>query len=168
MTNLTLLAAAVTAATQSAGLPAREGVHPAEVEQRLSFLVEDWTIEGAETTYRENCEWYAQRSFVVCNTVDRESGSPQHSVSILGWSAAGQNYTYHHYNQSGRSRSETCFPSAEGGLTCVTDRRDGAKLIQTRSHIWPVPGGAAFRHERSENGGPWAETVRIKYVPRKK
>lgn len=48
------------------------GVHPADVEQRLSFVVNDWPIEGAEATYRENCEWYADRSFVVCNTVNVE------------------------------------------------------------------------------------------------
>ena len=93
--------------------PAFAGVHPQEVEQRLSFIVGDWTIEGAEATYRENCEWYAERSFVVCNTVDRENGQPVHSVSIIGWSAATRNYTYHHYNQSGRSRSETCFANSQ-------------------------------------------------------
>ena len=42
------------------------GVHPPEVEERLAFLVEDWTIAGAEGTYRETCEWYAEWSFVVC------------------------------------------------------------------------------------------------------
>lgn len=143
------------------------GVHPTEVEQRLSFLVNDWTIEGAEATYREHCEWYAERSFVVCNTVDREDGTPVQSVSILGWSALTQNYTYHHYGQNGRSRSETCFASAQKGLTCLYQRRDGPKLIESRSHIWPVQGGAAFRNERSENGGEWKATVRLKYVPRK-
>ena len=144
------------------------GVHPAEVEQRLSFIVNDWTIEGAESTYRENCEWYPERSFVVCNTVDRESGTPLRSVSILGWSAATQTYTYHNYGQSGRSRSETCFANDRAGLTCLYSRRDGAKLIESRSHIFPVAGGAAFYNERSENGGPWKETVRLKYVPRKR
>ena len=152
----------------AASATANAGVHPAAVEQRLAFIVNDWTIEGAEATYRETCEWYAQRSFVVCNTVDREGGSPAHSVSILGWSEATQNYTYHNYGDSGRSRSETCFANALGGLTCLNQRRDGAKLIESRSHIWPVAGGAAFRNERSENGGPWKETVRIKYVPRKR
>lgn len=74
------------------GLPAAAstGVHPPHVEQRLSFLVNDWTIDGAEATYRENCEWYSERSFVVCNSEDRESGKPVRSVSILGWSAASQ------------------------------------------------------------------------------
>ena len=152
--------------TGSAG--AEAGVHPPEVEQRLAFLVGDWTIEGAEATYREHCSWYAERSFVVCNTVDREGGTPAHSVSILGWSAAGQNYTYHNYGQSGRSRSETCFANDRAGLTCLYERRDGAKLIESRSYIYPVAGGAAFYNERSENGGPWTETVRLKYVPRKR
>lgn len=142
--------------------------HPTEVEQQLSFIVNDWTIEGAEHTYRENCQWYAERSFVVCNTVDSESGKPVHSVSILGWSAATQNYTYHHYGQSGRSRSETCFANERAGLTCLYSRRDGAKLIESRSHIYPVAGGAAFYNERSENGGPWKETARLKYLQRKR
>lgn len=151
----------------SSAAAAQAGVHPAEVEQRLSFIVNDWTIEGAEATYRETCEWYADRSFVVCNTVDRDGGTPAHSVSILGWSAAAHNYTYHHYGQNGRSRSETCFANEQGGLTCLGHRRDGPKLIESRSYIWPVAGGAAFRNERSEDGGPWKETVRLKYVPRK-
>lgn len=146
---------------------ANAGVHPPEVEQRLAFLVNDWSIAGSEATYRETCEWYADRSFVVCNSEDRESGKQVRSVSILGWSAATQNYTYHHYAQNGRSRSETCFASSHGGLTCLGQRRDGPKLIESRSHIWPLSGGAAFRNERSENGGPWKNTVALKYVPRK-
>ena len=145
---------------------AMAGVHPAEVEQRLAFIVGDWTIGGAQATYRENCQWYERRSFVVCNTIDRESGSPVHSVSILGWSAATQNYTYHHYGQDGRSRSETCFANDRAGLTCLYNRRDGAKLIESRSHIYPVARGAEFYNERSENGGPWRETVRFTYIPR--
>lgn len=142
------------------------GAHPPEVERRLSFLVNDWTIEGAEATYRENCEWYAERSFVVCNTEDRESGEPVYRVSIFGWSVATQNFTYHHYAQNGRGRTETCFANESGGLICLSQRRDGAKLIESRSYTVPLDGGAAFRAERSENGGPWTETVNLKYVPR--
>jgi hypothetical protein len=158
---LTLLAWASPAA-------ALAGVHPSEIEQRLAFLANDWTIKGAEATYRENCEWYSERSFVVCNSEDSESGKPVRSVSIFGWSAASQNYTYHHYAEDGRSRSETCFANNQGGLTCLGQRRDGPKLVESRSHIWPVQGGADFRSERSENGGAWKETVRLKYVPRKR
>lgn len=147
---------------------AQSQAHPPEVEKQLSFMVNDWTVEGKEATYRETCQWYAERSFVVCNTVDRERGPTTHSVGILGWSAATRNYTYHHYSQFGRSRSEACYPNDRAGLTCVYADRDGAKLVESRSHIWPVPGGAVFRHEQSENGGPWKETVRLNYVPRKR
>lgn len=149
-----------------AAAPLQAGVHPPEVEKRLSFIVGDWTIEGAERTFRETCKWYAGRSFVVCNSVDRESGKPELSVSILGWSAASRNYTYHHYGQDGRSRSETCFANDRGGLICLGERRDGASLVQTRSDVSPVDGGAAFRSERSVDGGPWSEAVRFKYVLR--
>lgn len=162
MTNMGLLLAA--ALFQSA---APTGVHPHEVERQLAFLVNDWTIEGLEASYRETCRWYHQRSFVVCETTDRSEGEPAHSVSILGWSAAANHYTYHHYSQSGRSRSETCFANEQQGLTCLGERRTETGLIQSRSHIWPVEGGAAFRNERSLNGGPWTETVSLKYVPRR-
>jgi hypothetical protein len=163
MTGLALLIASV----MTAQVPEAQGVHPPEVERQLAFLVEDWTIEGMEATYRETCRWYHGRSFVVCETVDRSEGEPQQSVSILGWSAAASHYTYHHYGQNGRSRSETCFANDLQGLTCLGERRTDDRLIQSRSHIWPVEGGAAFRSERSENGGPWTETVSLKYVPRR-
>lgn len=142
------------------------GAHPPEVERQLSFLVNDWTIAGSEATYRETCRWYHQRSFVVCESVDTSEGVPSHSVSILGWSAATKNYTYHHYGQNGRSRTETCFANDQRGLTCLGERRTDAGLVQSRAHIWPVEGGAEFRSERSVNGGPWSETVRLKYLPR--
>lgn len=63
-------------------------VHPPEVERQLAFLVADWTIEGYEKNYRETCSWYADRNFVVCETLNQTEASPQRSVSILGWSAA--------------------------------------------------------------------------------
>jgi len=146
---------------------AMAGVHPPEIEQQLSFLAQDWTIEGYEGKYRETCTWYAERSFVVCDSLDETEATPARSVSIFGWSAQTSTFTYHHYAQNGRSRTEPCFANERGGLTCVGERRTDTGLIQFRSHIWPVPGGAEFRSERSENGGPWSETTSLKYIPRK-
>ena len=143
------------------------GVHPIDVEQQLAFLVNDWTIEGYEEKYRETCTWWHNRSFVICESLDETEGSPNHSVSIFGWSASTKTYTYHHYAQDGRSRSETCFPNEQRGLTCLGERRTEAGIIQSRSHIWPEAGSAPFRSERSQNGGPWTETIRLKYVARK-
>ena len=151
----------------AASAASQAGVHPPELEGQLAFLVNDWTIEGHESKYRETCTWYEARSFVVCDTLDKTESTPARSVSILGWSAATKNYTYHHYAQDGRSRSETCFANDLKGLTCLGERRTDTGIVQSRSYIWPVAGGAAFRNERSTNGGPWSETVRLKYVPRK-
>ncbi len=82
----------------------------------------------------------AERSFVACMSVDRKGGTLAQSVSILGWSAASQNYTYRHYAQDGRSRSETCFANELRGLSCIIDRRNGIKLIQPALHArgWAV------------------------------
>ena len=151
--------------------PAVAGVHPPEVEQRLSIAVGDWTIEGMEGAYRETCDWYPGRSFVVCNTVEREKGQESRSVSILGWSAQDRTYTYHHYGDSGRSRSERGFPSEAGGLVYLGERNGPDGLTQTRSTLDPLPGGAKgamFRQERSINGGAWKQSVTLKYVPYRK
>ena len=138
--------------------PAAAAVHPPEVERRLAFDDNDWTIEGSETAYRETCRWYHQRSFVVCETVDQNGGAPAHSVSILAWSAATNNYTYHHYAQNGRSHSETCFADELQGLTCLGERRTETGLVQSRSHrlgcarmygTWSSKGAASASAEES-------------------
>jgi hypothetical protein len=95
-----------------------------------------------------------------------DAGRPRSQRQHPRLVAATKNYTYHHYDQNGRSRSETCFANELQGLTCLGERRTDAGLVQSRSHIWPVQGGAAFRNERSVNGGAWSETVRLKYIPR--
>lgn len=143
------------------------GVHPAENEQRLAFLVGDWTIEGHEADYRETCRWWHDNSFVICETQDRTEGEAVHSVSLFGWSAAARHYTYHHYAQTGRSRSETCLAHDQGGLTCLGQRDTDTGQVRTRSRVWPVEGGLQFVAERSLNGGDWQESVRLKYVPRR-
>lgn len=148
--------------------PAHAGAHPEAVERSLAFLVNDWTIEGLEDRYRETCSWWEDRSFVICETTDATDGNPLRSVSIFGFSATGRHYTYFHYGQSGRSRSETCFPHQPAGLTCLGQRQTEVGHIQTRSRIWPVTGGAQFVAERSLNGSDWQETVSLKYVPRAK
>ncbi|WP_066554253.1 hypothetical protein [Croceicoccus bisphenolivorans] len=144
---------------------ASAGVHPEAVENGMAFLVNDWTILGYEGKYRETCRWWHENSFVICETTDDTEDPAQHSVSMFGWSEAGKHYTYYHYGQDGRSRSETCFANAEGGLTCLGGRTGEAGLIHTRSRIWPIAGGAQFVAERSVNGSDWGETVRLQYVP---
>jgi hypothetical protein len=78
------------------GQSATGGVHDLNVDVRLAALVGDWTLEGHEETYRELCEWFADRAFVVCRSADTADGSS--GVSILGYSKSEQMFTYHHYD----------------------------------------------------------------------
>ena len=141
------------------------GVHPPEVEQQLAFIAGDWTIKGLEANYRDHCAWFGSKSFVVCDTDDRRHGA-HHSIAVLGWSAAESRYTYQQYDDSGRSRTERCYPNGQKGLTCLGDASNKDGLLQTRTYIWPTPTGLGIRQEKSLNAGPWADVGQVAYVRR--
>ena len=144
---------------------AAANAHPAEVEQQLAFMVGDWTIKGLEANYRDNCTWFDARSFVICDTTDNRRGN-HHSIAVLGWSAAGGHYTYHQYDESGRSRTEPCYANSEKGLTCLGEMRTKDGLVQTRSFIWPTATGLGIRQEKSVNAGMWTDVGRVDYIRR--
>ena len=147
--------------------PAAAGVHPPEVEQQLAFIAGDWTIHGYEGRYLDHCTWFDARSFVICDTDDRRHGT-HHSIAILGWSAADGHYTYQQYDDSGRSRTESCYANSEKGLTCLGKARTKESLVETRSYIWPTTTGLGLRQEKSVNAGPWTDVGRVDYVPKAK
>lgn len=146
------------------------GVHPPDVEARLALFVNNWTIEGLESAYREDCAWYHDRSFVVCNTTEVEDGKTMHSVSVLGWSSRSKTYSYLHYSSTGGSRTETGYPLENGGVVFLGERQTTQGFSQTRSEITPVAGGGGpgfhFRQTRAVNGGEWKPTVTFRYLPR--
>lgn len=159
-----LCAGAVVLAAILAG-PAQADVHEADITTRLNYLVGDWTVEGQEQTYRERCEWYGERAFVVCNSEDSTDGS--RSVSILGYSRATNRFTYHNYNSRGTSRSESGFPHGELGIVYTDARALAAGEARTQTTLTPQPNGRMnFRLERSINGGPWEVVADFDYVPR--
>ena len=157
------LALVMLAAAQAAPVTS---VHPPEIEARLAKVVGDWTVAGQEATYRETCEWYGPRAFIVCNTTDTSDGSM--SRSILGYSKDKQRFTYHNYSASGSSRSELGFPHGTNGIVYTDERpsKDGLARVTT----WVEPqadGRVRFRQARSVNGGAWEEVADFHYVRRK-
>ena len=146
---------------------ASAGVHPSEIENRLAFIVGDWTVAGADSVYSDNCQWFDDKSFVVCDTRDARKGVLHHSIAVLGYSTTAANYTYQQYDNGGGGRNETCFANDQGGITCLGQRRDGAQLTETRSYIWPNTGGLGIRQEKSVNAGAWSEVGQVQYVHRK-
>lgn len=154
---VTLLAASAPAGDSS--------VHPPEVEARLAPLVADWTIAGEESTYRENCEWYRNRSFVVCTSSDSGDGSM--SQSILGYSAIESRFTYHNFGSGGTSNSRWGYPLGDRGLVYTLERKNSAGHVRVTTYVMPQDDGRIhFREERSTNGGPWTETANFYYVKR--
>lgn len=146
--------------------PAGAQVHPPEVEARLGALIGDWTIAGQEASYRETCEWYRGRSFVVCDTEDSSDGSA--SRSILGYSKAEGRFTYQNYGSGGTSRHEVGYPLGPRGLVYTHERRTAAGVARTTTLVEPQPDGRLrFRQERSVDGGPWTETANFFYVLRR-
>ena len=83
--------------------PAMAGVHPTEVEARLGMLVGDWTVVGRETTYRDTCDWFGDRSFVICIT--HNSAKNSLDQTIVGYSREDGHYTYFSFGNSGESNS---------------------------------------------------------------
>lgn len=145
--------------------PSSAGVHTPQVEARLAAVVGDWALEGQEATYRELCEWFGDRAFVVCRASDSTDGSS--SVSIFGYSVADGRFTYHHYNGRGTSRSEAGFPHGVGGLVYTAERRTSAGVVRSTTTLTPVADGRLhFRLERSVDGGPWIVGADFHYIPR--
>lgn len=144
---------------------AAAAVHPPEIEARLAAVVGDWTVEGQEGSFRERCEWYGDRAFVVCTSEDSNDGSA--SQSIIGYSAADGHFTYHHYASTGSSNSRIGFPYGERGMVYTAERRTPAGIVRMTTTVNPQPDGRIhFREERSLDGGPWTEAVQFFYVAR--
>jgi hypothetical protein len=146
---------------------ASAGAHPPDVENQLAFIVGDWTVAGSDAVYSDNCQWFDDRSFVICDTRDGRKGVLHHSIAVIGYSAANGNYTYQQYDNSGGGRNEPCYANDQKGLTCLGERRDGPELTQTRSYIWPNAGGLGIRQDKSVNAGAWTEVGQVQYVRRK-
>ena len=149
-----------------AASPAMAGVHPAEVEARLGALVGDWTVVGRETTYRDTCDWFGDRSFVIC--IARNSAKNSLDQTIVGYSKEDGHYTYFSFGNSGESNARIGFPSGEGGLVMTTERRQPAGLTRITTLLEPqADGRLRIREDRSVDGGSWNMTAEIFYIARR-
>lgn len=147
----------------AAAQAASAGVHAAEIEARLAPLVGDWTIPGREASDRETCEWYRNRSFVVCPSTDRSDNSM--SQNVLGFSAIEGRFTDHNYGSAGKSNSRFGYSLGENGLVYTLERRCSAGHVRATTYVMPQADGRVhFREERSVSGGPWIETANFRYV----
>jgi hypothetical protein len=141
-------------------------VPPSESRERLEMFVGSWTIPGQENSYSEICEWYHNRSFIVCNTEEKRPQGVSKSVSVLGFSELSGMYTYYSFGSSGGSRLLNGFLRGDEWLF-TGERPVRGDMVRSQVSIKPTTSGFAFREERSTNGAPWIVAARVDYIRRK-
>lgn len=131
---------------------------------RLAMAVGDWTIEGREKTFREVCEWFHDRSHVVCNSESRGPKGVKKGVTVFSYSDAEGRYSYYHYSSSGVAVAQDIFFQGQTLISTVEHKR-GRDVV--REQVWLTPqgdGAMEFREQVSTNGGPWEQTALFRYV----
>src|SRR5258706_5451676 len=141
-------------------------VPSSEARARLDALVGSWTVSGQEDSYSEICEWYHNRSFIVCNSEEKRPQGVSKSVSVLGVSDLLGMYTYYNFSSSGGSRYLNGFLRGEEWLF-TGERSVRGDMVRYQVSLKPRTSGFAFREETSTNGAPWIVAAQFDYVRRK-
>jgi hypothetical protein len=148
------------------GLSANGQTSAAESRARLEMFVGSWTVLGQEDTFSERCEWYHNKSFIVCNSEERQSHGVFKGVSILGYSELTGTYTYYNYNSTGGSRALIGFTKSDE-WRFTGERLVRGDMVRYEVLIKPTHSGFAFREKRSVNGAAWVLAAEVSYVRRK-
>jgi hypothetical protein len=130
-------------------------------------LIGAWTISGQEDSYSEVCEWYHNRSFVVCNSEEKGPQGVSKSVSVLGFSEISGMYTYYSFGSSGGSRTLNGFPKGDEMLF-TGERAIRGDMVRYQVSMKPTTSGFSFREVRSTNGAPWVVVAQADYPRRKR
>lgn len=141
-------------------------VPPREARARLEVLIGVWTVSGQEESYSEVCEWYHNKSFVVCNSEEKGPQGVSKSVSVLGFSEISGMYTYYNFSSSGGSRALNGFLRGDEMLF-TGERPVRGDMVRYQVSMKPTTSGFAFREERSTNGAPWVVAGQVDYIRRK-
>jgi hypothetical protein len=148
----------------AAAAPATSRVNSSDVDKRLSFLVGSWTRAGQARTYREDCSWYRNRSFVVCNSQNTRDGST--AQTVYGYSRLRQRFTYQYYDSTGASIFQLGFPAGAEGIVFTDERPTAAGSTRLQMSYAPDELGVPqFSEYRSVNGGPWQLSASYEFQP---
>lgn len=130
---------------------------------KLAFFEGQWTVEGQESTYKEVCEWFPNRRFLICKAEDKEGGTPEWSMSIFGHSAEKRAYTHTLFGGSGSIR--TIHGWLNGSIWTFTGETEvGNETKRTHITIKPTTKGFVFRQDVSVNGATWKKAAEFTYV----
>jgi hypothetical protein len=131
---------------------------------RLEMFIGRWTLLGDEERVLETCRWYAdKRSFVVCESEAKTADGVLRAVSVLGYDDVAARYTYHHYNDRGRSRSQQGWWADDGTLRFAGERVLRGKPVREQVTIRRHERGFTLVEQRSVEGGDWQTTGEAEY-----
>lgn len=131
----------------------------------LASFVGRWTLKGEEDSYLETCGWYEGGFHVVCHTENKRSdGSTGKGMSILGYLADNDSYTYHGIGSKGRN--ETMNGTIRSGVfEFNSESRENGKMVKARVRMGPFTGREVpFIAESSSDGAAWKVDATITYV----
>jgi hypothetical protein len=132
----------------------------------LSMIAGDWTVEGREDSFRETCEWFHNRSHLVCTSESRRPAGTSRGVSVFSYSEAKGRFLYYHYGSSGVAVAMDAF-LRDGSLFATAERQAGTDLLREQVRMTPRADGTFdFVEEVSTNGGPWKTTTQVHYIRR--
>lgn len=136
---------------------------PDDPHSKLAFFEGQWTVEGQESTYKEVCEWFPNRRFLICKAEDREGATPAWTMSIFGHSTEKSAYTHTLFGGSGMIR--TIHGWLNGSTWTFTgETQAGGETKRTQITIKPTKKGFVFRQDASVNGAPWKKAAEFTYV----
>jgi hypothetical protein len=150
----------------ASGFSANGQALPEESRARLAMFVGSWTVLGQEDSFSETCGWYHNKSFIVCDSEEKQPRGVLKGVSILGYSELAGTYTYYNYNSTGGSRALIGFANGDE-WRFTGERLVRGDVVRYQVLIRPTNSGFAFREERSVNGGAWAAGAEVSYIRRK-
>lgn len=136
---------------------------PDDPYSNLAFFEGQWTVEGQESTYKEVCEWFPNRRFLICKAEDKEGATPAWTMSIFGYSTEKSSYTHTLFGGSGMIR--TIHGWLDGSTWTFTgETQAGGDTKRTQVTIKPTKNGFVFRQDASVNGVPWKKAAEFTYV----
>ncbi len=152
------------AAAAAAPAPSTTRVHSPSVDTRLGYLVGDWTIQGLTSrVYRQRCNWYSGRSFVLCTFEDRRDGTV--GQAVFGYSKFQQRFTYARFDSTGRSIYQLGFPSGRYGIVFTDERPEPEGVTRLQVTFNLEDDGLRYTQYKSVAGGFWQRTADFLYVP---
>jgi len=131
-------------------------------QEKLSFIKGKWTVDGAELTYVEGCD-FIQGNHLQCIANSTEDPA-DNSRSYFSYSALEKVYIYYGLYGSGNTRMLK-GQWLDDHFLFEGERQTADKFTRWRVTMKPNNGNIDFMEERSVDHGEWKVSAQFQYEP---